>query len=368
LSRRLLYCGSGQLLWQCRRSLACETFPNGLPPIYFSRYGVTALGQVVSSLKQRSLLQGKQYYDVLKIWGQVCETYSKAQLTYTKDRLPAFAGIGEEFSAIIGKTYVAGLWLGDIEQQLLWVTLDGICAERNEPLRAPSWSWLSIDGGIETWDLSDNVLRMTKLVSLEEQSQATELYFGSYTSYKLLLDATISQGTLESLSNNEVESIPREELYTTSNRVRHKLPQRLRFTASDNAFSVVDEDSFWFHFDEAFALEQPINCYLLCLLLLYIDVHAGYMWWLHGLVLVDTSEQLASPQRLARVGRFDARGVTACIIARHRTCSGKGCDLVKFMPGGKLMMDPHRDGTKALFTRAYCSFLDDKETTRILLV
>jgi hypothetical protein len=192
------------LLWQCRRRLACETFPNSLPPIYFSRYGVTTLGQVISSLIKSSQLQGQHYYNLLTTWGQVCETYSKAQLTYSKDRLPAFAGIAEDFSTFTGEIYVEGLWLRSIEQQLLWMTLDNFNAQRNEPLRARSWSWLSIDGAIEWSRRTDCMHRMTKLISLEGQPQTAELYFGSYNRYELLLDATIVQGTLENLSDDEI--------------------------------------------------------------------------------------------------------------------------------------------------------------------
>jgi hypothetical protein len=142
------------------------------------------------------------------------------------------------------------------------------------------------------------------------------------------------------------------------------MPQRLRFTAFDKTFSVVDEQGIWFFFDEAFILNGPVKCYLLCLLL----EPSEYMWWLHGLVLVDTSEQLADPPRLGRIGAFVAREGTACVIARHQICRAEGCDLEKMKTQEEDTKDPIGDGTKTLFIRACRSFLEDIATTRIVLV
>ena len=104
---------------------------------------------------------------IYEIWGRVCEDYSRSKLTYTSDKLIAFAGIAGEFlSYLPDDTYLAGLWKGDLVVGLLWraMALNGwptqpngsreifadpyITAAKPEKYRAPSWSWLSKDVGI----------------------------------------------------------------------------------------------------------------------------------------------------------------------------------------------------------------------------
>ncbi len=325
---------------------------------------MAAPGQAVSSLKESSESDGQRYYNILETWGQICETYSKAQLTFLKDRLPAFAGVAEEFSLLTGETYVAGLWLKWIERQLLWMTMDNFTADISQPLRAPTWSWLSIDGAIEWSRRTECRHRMTKLISVEAQSQTAELFFGSHTSYELLLDATIVQGTLEGLSDSEAESTPKEEYHTGSKRVHHEKTQRLRFTAADESFSIVDEGEIWFFFDRAFTVHGRIKCYILSLLF----QPGESWWWLHGLVLWDTSVQAADPPRLERIGTFTARNAAACAVASHKSCRGAGCDLRSWETQEEDMKSSAVEEPEPPFINACRSFFDEHKTTKILLV
>lgn len=89
--------------------------------------------------------------------------YSRAQLTYSKDKLVAISGIARHFRSIIQDKYVAGLWATNLERQLCWTINREISSagtkEKTALYRAPSWSWASVDEPV-TWELyyNNNVL------------------------------------------------------------------------------------------------------------------------------------------------------------------------------------------------------------------
>lgn len=57
------------------------------------------------------------------IWRNILRTYSACKLTRSSDRLPALSGLVYEFARLMGleaDDYLAGVWLADLPQQLLW--------------------------------------------------------------------------------------------------------------------------------------------------------------------------------------------------------------------------------------------------------
>jgi hypothetical protein len=201
LSPRMLHFGSEQLFWECRESVACETFPSGLPPSlrqnrlvdiktldlsdepidsrWPAKYKwssvnapTTLLGSIWGSLKglfqpvtlqQLTLTSPVTRSSIYRDWDAVVELYSLGALTFSKDKLVALAGVASTIS--IGEKdvprdgYLAGLWHSSLPSHLLWVTekyqrkLRGAGEDTMIPGRynqyiAPSWSWASIDGKI----------------------------------------------------------------------------------------------------------------------------------------------------------------------------------------------------------------------------
>ena len=80
--------------------------------------------------------------------------YTKREITYGKDKLPALAGLAVEFSKLVQSKYLAGLWADDLRDGLAWhlpwvnsmERPESIKWSRPQTYRAPSWSWASIDG------------------------------------------------------------------------------------------------------------------------------------------------------------------------------------------------------------------------------
>ena len=86
-------------------------------------------------------------FDHMQQWYGLVSDYAKRNLTYEKDRFPAFAAIAKTFSdRFPGDEYVAGLWKSDLHRGLLWTPGSSTTFEEHFRLPdhgyvAPSWSW-----------------------------------------------------------------------------------------------------------------------------------------------------------------------------------------------------------------------------------
>jgi hypothetical protein len=142
LAPRTLYFASSQLFWGCHELFACERWTQG----------------IISAEKwpgvHRSLLPAddrKAFLD--REWRLVRAEYMEADLTFSRDRLPAFSGIAQQFlqrykASGHPQRYLAGMWESELTPALLWeVQRDSMGPlARLEIYQAPSWSWASING------------------------------------------------------------------------------------------------------------------------------------------------------------------------------------------------------------------------------
>lgn len=144
LAPRSLYFSKSQLFWECRQFRACESFPQGINVLR------APLRQTTTSWEHRL------NRNIYAAWFDLVTEYSLGKLTYSKDKLVALSGVAkcycDAFSLVYneGKRdhtyhYLAGLWRQRMEQQLLWYVVSHR-KPRNPTLRAPSWSWASVDG------------------------------------------------------------------------------------------------------------------------------------------------------------------------------------------------------------------------------
>jgi Heterokaryon incompatibility protein (HET) len=136
LSPRILHFSKQQMFWECDRSTACETFPNGL-----WNKGIGA-----SSASKRVLKTNHGGFDYNQ-WSTILADYSQGALSHYEDKCIAFAGIVDKVQTLFGgEEYFAGMWRPQMEWQLLWRGETG-----GLPLPgyvAPSWSWLSMNDSI----------------------------------------------------------------------------------------------------------------------------------------------------------------------------------------------------------------------------
>jgi len=86
-------------------------------------------------------------------WNKLVYNYTKLDLTFPKDRLPALAGIARRYKKMNpeeGK-YLAGLWTNSYMTNLHWRRVGKKFPPRPVPQVAPTWSWASISNAVD-WD------------------------------------------------------------------------------------------------------------------------------------------------------------------------------------------------------------------------
>ncbi|KAI9708475.1 MAG: hypothetical protein M1820_003936 [Bogoriella megaspora] len=156
LSPRLLHFAKHQVFWDCAAVSACETFPSGLPPQLdkdagTDRYWRASL-QTPSSLRQQTLF-GPADYSLEYFWKNALLCYTSCDLSKGKDKLIALWGVAKLLRDALGEQYGAGLWEGNLEEQLAWKVSECRLDERPQELsHNPTWSWASMGGAIQTHD------------------------------------------------------------------------------------------------------------------------------------------------------------------------------------------------------------------------
>jgi len=86
-----------------------------------------------------------------RTWLQIIEDYTKRNLAFESDKLPALQGLAQYVIDLTRDQYIFGLWESSIELGLLWRTAPyESTGERRGRVadRAPSWSWASVDGRV----------------------------------------------------------------------------------------------------------------------------------------------------------------------------------------------------------------------------
>lgn len=117
------------MLWECRDSRACESFPLSFNNTL--RTNASTLLHIDPSNKD----------DIVQLWFAIVIIYSDGVLTYSHDKLVAISGLARIFAsrAQCGEGYLAGLWRIALEKQLCWLSADRDGC-RPSAYRAPSWS------------------------------------------------------------------------------------------------------------------------------------------------------------------------------------------------------------------------------------
>jgi hypothetical protein len=137
LSRRNLHFTQNQLFWECREGFAGEDkMPRCSGPLIPGQ-----LLQMRSRKTSEQRLQGWCHNIVRK--------YSAAKITFPTDRLPAISALARLFSDDLSSPYLAGLWFEGLWYTLSWFRIELDSVEKQKDYIAPSWSWCSINAGVE---------------------------------------------------------------------------------------------------------------------------------------------------------------------------------------------------------------------------
>ncbi|KAH8179914.1 heterokaryon incompatibility protein (HET) domain-containing protein [Sarocladium implicatum] len=193
LARRTLDCARDQLFWRCDGLVASEELPRGAGffhshRMYHPSRDIMGTHGNVSSLRAMSTEMQKWQADNMKVfqtadhlgqseeflrahygstspsgyWASIVEIYSRMSITRDTDRPIALSGIIDTFRPILG-AYWAGMWQHLLPGHLVWSIrrFSDIHSRarsrcyRPSTKRAPSWSWLSLEGPIYYREMSE---------------------------------------------------------------------------------------------------------------------------------------------------------------------------------------------------------------------
>nr|RBQ98295.1 hypothetical protein FVER53263_11872 [Fusarium verticillioides] len=165
LASRIVCFGKEQWLWKCPSRYATE---DGL--VDGSRDFDGGLIQWADIVHQGPGEHGENY---LRHWYRMVTNYSSRDLTYQSDKWNAIAGLTDMFIKLTGYTYLAGLWKEDLANGLVWeAKMRGVT---REPGSIPSWSWMSVKGGIKGYVHTTPTVSMIELLQSDLQWKGTPL-------------------------------------------------------------------------------------------------------------------------------------------------------------------------------------------------
>ncbi|KAL0952937.1 hypothetical protein HGRIS_007150 [Hohenbuehelia grisea] len=223
-------------------------------------------------------------------WREMLRAYSQRAATISGDKLVAVAGVAEEFGRAFRAPYLAGLWQDALLADMLWnKARDCPKLQRPQDYRAPSWSWASVDGGVQSGPVfldPDNCV--AEVIRCEVALKHESLAFGEVTGGELLIRAPLVQCIWR--AGNSSDS---SQLYW----VRPPLDPRaldLATTEELENFQEVERIGVFFHDsidDEG------------CKVVYAMPVHLS-MGWLTAGVVLRALEESQEPKHYRRLGFF----------------------------------------------------------------
>ncbi|KAG8407855.1 hypothetical protein J3458_020168 [Metarhizium acridum] len=125
-------------------------------------------------------------------WAKMVQNYSRRNLTYEADKLPAISGCARAIQALNKDDYYLGLWKRTLTNDVLWQSVASRTATRPATYRAPSWSWASIEGEVRcciTAKYDDMKEKLIELVSMQAEYVGPDV-FGQVRTMSLLVNGS----------------------------------------------------------------------------------------------------------------------------------------------------------------------------------
>jgi hypothetical protein len=167
---------------------------------------------------------------IYQLWYQTVRGFSRRNISFACDRLPAIAGLATEIASSTGDTYLAGLWRSQMLRELMWSTYPTLYTFKPEVWRAPTWSWASVDNDINFERLPDNDFRaVAKVTRCETTLLQPGNEFGEVSSGRLDIRGPIinmdREAVLIMLKHEFARKPPTGESFASMCRDANLLPQ-----------------------------------------------------------------------------------------------------------------------------------------------
>ncbi|KAI1329207.1 heterokaryon incompatibility protein-domain-containing protein [Xylariaceae sp. FL0255] len=176
LSRRVLRFRESDVLFECAkgRSCECETLDINKGDVASFSSTFDMFNPVAGIIRRRDLDEGSVMPEIAQeywtAWRTAVYNFSQASLTKETDRLPAMSGMASRMPREIVGDYIAGLWTGDLLEELFWSPRSDIPTPKHyEEWVGPSFSWVSLfcncDWGLR--DLGEGAKRVAEIIDAQ---------------------------------------------------------------------------------------------------------------------------------------------------------------------------------------------------------
>lgn len=161
-SRRTIHFAADQIYWECDKMFVGENHSNvdspamkaGFPRRSLLRRLVEHSRYLQDTLEP--MKEGPYHFKfcakVHSVWAELVRYYSRCALTRCQDKLPAILSLSLALEKILGHPFYEGHYFDDtpwVLSGLLWHTAKNNTLTRPPDNRAPSWSWISLDGEVD---------------------------------------------------------------------------------------------------------------------------------------------------------------------------------------------------------------------------
>jgi hypothetical protein len=149
LTPRIIHFAKDMLHWECLECKAQETeIENSISACsshresWFDSFKNLFKKKIFgTSSHPKAVLEA---YKAREEWYEIVKGYTRASLTFSKDKLPALQGVAKRVKSKRQCAYYAGLWEDELCMDLAWFL--GTPTTSKITYRAPSWSWASTEG------------------------------------------------------------------------------------------------------------------------------------------------------------------------------------------------------------------------------
>jgi len=126
---------------------------------------------------------------VFQVWYDAVQEYTRRDLSYPSDKLPAMAGMAKAFHSLTGAAYLAGLWKSNLTHDLMWHTHPTVRYAKPATWRAPSWSWASTDNKVSFDKITPDCASLATIISCSVTPISATAPFGEVSDGVLELSA-----------------------------------------------------------------------------------------------------------------------------------------------------------------------------------
>ncbi|KAF2669449.1 HET-domain-containing protein [Microthyrium microscopicum] len=211
LSPRVVHFNKLELIWECMEKQTCQC--GGYQPYHDARISYIVTRKTRGSLAPEPSRDRETglatYSDIHQHWREVVQEYSRTLLSYSTDRLPAIAGLAQEFHRDIPGRYLAGLWENALLGDLIWYVV-GRQPGKIRPLTfAPTWSWASANCWIYYPTISTKTNEyMCEILDVEIEPQDKANPKGKLNYGKLRIRGNLIRADVDYSDDGNLEFIP----------------------------------------------------------------------------------------------------------------------------------------------------------------